>query len=134
MKRIICLMVAITAFSFVLPVRAQRIHLGAIGGLNFSDMKGTGEKEITGKTVFGIGGVIDIRLVENLSLCLEPMYIRKCARAEEFEEDPAIDVKMAFLELPVLLKYSVGSSVRPYIMVGASIGYLLSSELEADIS
>ena len=133
MKRASLMIVLLLMVALILPVSAQ-VRVGIIGGINFSDMEGTGEREVSGKTVFGVGGMLDLGLWKDFSLCLEPMYIQKYAIAEEIDiENPAIDVKLAFLECPVFLKYSFGNTIRPYFIAGPAIGYLLSSEMEINL-
>ena len=133
MKRASFMITGLLMIVMILPVSAQ-VRVGIIGGFNFSDMEGTGEREVSGKTVFGVGGMLDLGLWKDLSLCLEPMYIQKYSVAEEVDmESPAIDVKLAFLECPVFLKYSFGNTISPYFITGPVIGYLLSSEMEIEL-
>lgn len=82
MKRASLMIVLLLMVALILPVSAQ-VRVGIIGGINFSDMEGAGEREVSGKTVFGVGGMLDLGLWKGFSLCLEPMYIQKYAIAEE---------------------------------------------------
>jgi len=44
-----------------------------------------------------------------------------------------VDVKASYLEVPAMAKFTFGeSSVRPSLMVGPSIGFLLSAEQTAE--
>jgi opacity protein-like surface antigen len=40
---------------------------------------------------------------------------------------------MSFIEVPLLLKVQFGDQIRPYIMGGPTVGFLLSSKLESEI-
>ena len=112
-----------------------QIRMGVVGGVNFANLETTGESEVSTRTVFGIGAVFDLGLSENFILCLEPMYIQKGGRVEEGEDinsDPGGWVKSSFIEIPLFLKVTYGSRIRPYLMAGPTIGYLLNSDLEID--
>lgn len=133
MKGAICIIVAFFLLTYALPASAQ-IRLGAIGGLNFSTMEAAYDEEITGRTVMGIGGVFSIGIFKNLRLKIEPMYLQKYAGIEATATQPAIDTELAFMECPILLKYSIGKTVQPYIIAGPSFGYLLRSELKTSLA
>ena len=134
MKRSTCLVLALVVLFFSMSASAQH-RIGIIGGLNVAEFD-VGEKVATNeyatKTVFGIGGVIDFRLSENFSLYLQPMYLQKGARVTDTVDNLEFPFKSAFLELPIFLKAEFGSTVRPYLMAGPSIGFLLSSDVEGD--
>lgn len=122
-------------------VSAQKLQVGAIGGLNIanisSDMEDTDTKTLTG---FGIGGVLDWKLSNNLSICFQPMYIQKGATLElVMEEDEDFDLfsdiegefNYSYIEIPILFKYSLTSgNIKPYLMAGPTIGILTSAELQ----
>jgi len=125
--------ITIILLTLALPASAQ-IRLGAIGGLNFSTMKAVADEEITGRTVAGFGGAFSIGIIKNLYLKIEPMYLQKYAGIEATTTQPAIDTELAFFEVPLLVKYAIGATVRPYIIVGPSFGYLLRAELKTSTS
>lgn len=134
MKRRIRAMILILILSLTFPLGAQ-IRLGAVGGLNFADLETSGEPEVSTRTVFVIGTVLEIGLSRNFILHMEPMYIQKGGRVEAGEDitsDPGGRVKSSFIEFPIFLKVTYGSRIRPYVMAGPSIGYLLSSNIELD--
>ena len=121
----------------VVPANAQH-YIGVVGGLNIANLRGDDEDgediDFSSRTVFGIGGVLDLGLNENIALRLEPMYLQKGA---EFDvTDPDLDsaqlkFKAAYLEVPVFLKFAFGTSAtRPYVMAGPTIGFNLSSKFD----
>ena len=135
MKRVALVVVALYFMVLALTASAQ-VHVGIIGGLNFSDIKGEGtsEREISDHTVFGVGVLFDLGLMNHLSLCMEPMVIEKSATGEEIDvNNPAIDLKLLFVELPIFIKYSFGKIVKPYFIAGPTLGYLLSSEMSTEM-
>jgi hypothetical protein len=138
MKKLTCVLVAVFATCLALPVEAQH-RIGVVGGLNFADADVEIENEpadVSSRTAFGIGGVVDLRLSEIFSLHFEPMYLQKGAGESELAIQPGVEwkLKSTHLELPLLLKAEFGTTVRPYVMAGPTIGILLSSDIEADFS
>lgn len=119
-----------------IPASAQP-RLGVIGGLNIADVKADfddAEMDVSNKTVFGVGGVVDLRLNKNFSLYAQPMYLQKGALVTQLDTKLDFPFKFAFWELPVFLKAEFGNSVRPYLMAGPTVGYLLSADTEVEYS
>ena len=115
-------------------VYAQNSKIGVIGGVNLANISVDDDSATTSSlTGFGIGGVLDLALSENISLCFEPMYLQKGAKEEIEEEVTTIDasIKLNYIEIPVFLKILLGSSdTKPYIMAGPTIGFLMSANME----
>jgi hypothetical protein len=121
-------------------VGAQNFNMGVMGGLNLAsistDMQDTKPKTLT---AFNIGTVVNWKLGESLVLCFEPMYLQKGANFdivstedEDFDLFGDIEAKFdyAYLELPVLFKYMLGSGkIKPYLMAGPSIALLTKAEM-----
>ncbi len=131
MKRFISIIAMLFLICHATQVGAQ-VSLGVVGGVNFSDFKseGTSVRDVSSHTVFGVGAILDLRLTRHLHVCMEPMYIQKHGTAEQIDyENPAIDVLMAFVELPIFFKYSFGNTIKPYLMAGPTLGYLINAEL-----
>ena len=81
---------------------------------------------------FGLGGVVDFQFTNNFSVRLEPLYIEKGSYGEinDIENMPArISLDVSYFELPVLFKYSVGSTIQPYMFAGPTIGFKLDSDI-----
>ena len=135
---IILVCFALSAFS----QSSEKYSIGVIGGLHISDMyfennQGANDQEISSLTQFGLGALIDIRLSPKSSIYLEPMYLQKGGKIEEGSDpanQPPGEITTAYLELPILFKYTFGEKIMPYVVVGPSVGYLLSSELVFEIS
>jgi opacity protein-like surface antigen len=130
MKKLCLLLGVIVALFMVTPVSAQH-SIGFCGGLNLAKLSFDPDLEGVDKsfrTAFGAGGVLDLRLAENVALHLEPMYLQKGVKLEGGGEEAK--VKLAYIEVPVLFKIALGTSTtRPYLMAGPAIGFLLSSKL-----
>jgi len=131
MIKINILIIMFIVVIIVLPVNAQ-INLGLIGGVNFSNMNTDPEPEgmeLSTLYAFAFGGVIDVGLSESFKLCVEPMYLVKGAKTGI--ENSNIKIKLSYIEVPLMLKYSFGSGKNiPYLMAGPTIGYNLSAKVE----
>ena len=133
----------------VLQVHAQssdiqnnRLSLGIIGGLNFADMhfpnhQGDEDQEITMRNGFGAGVVLDIRLSKNIFIRLEPMYLQKGCNIEEGSDpanQPEGQITSSAIEIPLLIQYTLGDKIQPYLIGGPTVGYNLNSEIEFDVT
>jgi hypothetical protein len=136
MKRLTFLIAALVALFFSMPASAQH-RIGVIGGLNIANVDAEFDDatmDVSNKTVFGFGGVVDLRLNEHFSLYVQPLYQQKGALVTQLNENLDFPFKFAFLELPVFLKAEFGSTVRPYLFAGPTVGYLLSADIEGKYS
>jgi hypothetical protein len=138
MKKLGCLFLAILSFTLVLPASAQ-LRVGIVGGLNIANIDAEIQNQpadVNSRSLFGIGGVVDLPLGRTMSLRFEPMYLQKGIGTTELAVQPGVEykIKSSCLELPLFLKVEFGNTVRPYIMAGQSIGILLSSDIEATVS
>ena len=121
----------------VLPASAQN-QIGVIGGLNRANLRSDHSKAIGinygAIAGFGIGGVLVFGLKENISLHFEPMYLQKGTAYDDLEvPDTKLTIKSFYFEVPVLVKLTLGTgTTRPYLLVGPSIGFLLSSKLKIE--
>jgi len=131
------LLAALLALFIALPAGAQ-VKLGVIGGANLANLNGKdvdGTKfDFSGRTAFGVGGVLDVGLSKNISLRFAPMYLQKGGETTVTDPDlgtATFAFKAGYLEAPALLKIALGTSrIRPYLMAGPTIGFNLSSNLE----
>jgi len=113
-----------------------QVNVGFLGGVNIANLSGEDEDgtelDFNSRTGIGIGGMLDVVLNENLSLVFQPMYLQKGAKQTEDGMD--FTWKSTYIEVPVLLRVTFGSgSTRPYLMGGANVGFLMSSDLELEM-
>jgi hypothetical protein len=129
MKRISVVFIAMLVL-VAIPATAQH-RIGFIGGLNLANVSVDPEEtgiEYSNRTAFGGGGVLDLRLAENIALQLEPMFLQKGTKVTDGSDE--VKVKLSYIEVPVLLKFMLGQSpTRPYIMAGPSAGFRLSAKV-----
>jgi len=129
--------VFITVLFIMMPMfAAAQLEVGILGGFNFSDARiennSGGNIDATGKTVYGAGVLAQYQLSENLSLGTNILYLRKAIDARN-EDDIVFDIWADYIEIPLYLKYSFGNRIRPYLVFGPTLGFLLNSEVEIDL-
>jgi hypothetical protein len=138
MKHNIIIFILLLTFITLYSASAQQAYFGVLGGVNFADLNGKdkqGEKlNASTRNIPGIGGVIGLNLNENFSFQLELMYLQKGGVLLREPSDPqGIKFKMSFIEVSVFLKIQFGEQIRPYIMGGPTLGFLLRSKFESEI-
>jgi len=128
----------ITLIIFLLAILGSaeaQIKIGLIGGVNVAEVKVIAEDadEISPLKTYGFGGILEINLIKNLSLFLQPMYIRKGGIVGGSEYRPEMEWNMSMLEIPVLFKCDFGNKLRPYFLAGPEIGIIFNSEITSEI-
>ncbi len=132
------------AWIMMLNVHAQ-ISVGAKIGTNFADTRldgllGNLAPEQTTFTGFTAGVMAEIPMINALSFRPELNYIQKgFTVSQSFDVDLiGIDMEVGakartrinYVEMPLLLKYSIGSNVaKVYAIAGPSIAYAANAEL-----
>jgi hypothetical protein len=137
MKRSLFGFVLVFVITPVMPVHAQNPYAGVVGGVNFADLniefvdKTITNYDIQSRTLFGVGGIFGISVNEYLSLQIEPMYLQKGGIYTR-PPGPDMRIKSNQRELPLLVKAGIGEKVRPYIMEGVSMSFVLDASIEVD--
>lgn len=110
------------------PARAG-MRVGVAAGPNFARFSGSlipAEITFSGATNLGAGAVVEVDVSRRLSLACAPMVLQKGTSFQGWgsASDTTGSVEMTYLELPLLARYSLGSSrVRPYLTAGPTIGF-----------
>ncbi|MCK6561609.1 outer membrane beta-barrel protein [bacterium] len=133
MKKTMVLLALPVALAVSQPAQSQT-RVGGLFGVNFAGQSIAATydaSELSSRTVFGLGAVVDVPLREKMTLHLEPMYLQKGAKAEH--DDYETRTEMTYLEIPVLAKYTLGNSLyQPYVMAGPSLGFRLGANYVRD--
>ena len=136
MKSQTVIFTAIFTLSFFIITQAQDFYYGVQGGLNLADLdlqSASGTEILTSsRTEYGIGGIIGYKLDDHFALELEPTYLRKGGTQMANAGNPNIDITLSVLEIPLFMKASFGTTVRPYVKAGPVLGFVLSSEAESE--
>jgi hypothetical protein len=115
---------------------AARFRFGITAGLNFANMSEIDDSDM--RTGFVIGGHLVMPLGPTFAFQPEVLYSQKGAKGttvdEESGEEVDIELKHDYLEIPLLLRMTVPTSggVRPYLLLGPSIGLSMSCEIEGE--
>lgn len=131
MKCRVWFIIAVTLFFLWSGPAFAQHYLGFMAGLSFADLDMSMHAE--GRTAFGLGGVYDFDFSDRFALHIEAMYLQKGGLIDFPDPGPEVKLKSDYLELPILLKASFGSKIRPYFAAGPSFGLLLASSIEAEI-
>jgi len=134
-----CCVIIVLAIA-IQPIFAQdgAMQFGVKVGLNLANVSTDPEPEgvsFDAVTKFGVGGIMLYPLSEVLDLQVEAMYLLKGSKAEfdffgtVFESE----LNLAYLSVPVMVRYNLGSEdTSPYIVVGPEFGFLLSAKVKVD--
>jgi hypothetical protein len=122
--------------------QSGRFSMGVVGGLHFANMhfpnsQDPDDQETSILSGFGAGLVMDFRLLENLFAHVQPMYLQKGCNIKEGNDpvnQPEGQINAAAIEIPVLIQYTFGDKVRPYVVAGPSLGFNLNSEINFDLT
>ena len=111
-------------------------RIGVFGGSNFAHVTTDAlppEVDLSSRTGFQAGGLVGWDLGPRLSLELQPMFQSKgsTVRISEQGVTAVAHARFNYLELPLLVKYSMGSGrVRPYVLAGPTLGFSRSAKVE----
>jgi hypothetical protein len=128
MKTSVLFLLALSALCMTIPASAQH-RIGIVGGLNLTtfDRELTPSEKLSTYTGIGLGGILGLGLANNVVLRFMPMYLQKGAKDRSVLSEARL--KLSYLEVPALVKIAFGTSTaKPYIMVGPTLGFLLSAK------
>ena len=115
---------------------AAQVVLGAKLGATFSNVDQDPDAFDTNSlTSFGGGGFIRFR-IGGLGLQTELLALTKGTTLEDPIPDDNLKLKMDYIEVPLLLRFGLGSGTdfMLYLMAGPSVGFEIGCELEEDDS
>ncbi|MCH7819811.1 MAG: PorT family protein [Candidatus Marinimicrobia bacterium] len=134
-----CCVIIVLAIA-IQPIFAQddAMQFGVKVGLNLANLSIDPDTEgfsFDAVTKFGAGGIMLYPLSEVLDLQVEAMYLLKGTKAEFdiFGTVFELELNLAYLSVPVMVRYNLGSEdTSPYIVVGPEFGFLLSAKSKFD--
>lgn len=89
---------------------------------------------LSNKTLMGFsfGGFVTYNFSPTVALQPELLYSMKGFTITAEGEDEDVDVKMDYIEIPVLFKFMFGKgTAKPYLFAGPSLGILVSSKMKS---
>jgi len=132
MKKLLIISSITLLCAFTSNINAQ-FNIGPIAGLNVSNLD-VKDNDLSSVWNWGAGIVANYYFTENIAVQLEPMYLLKGGVIEAKEGDPRFDISLSYIEVPILFKYDFGKKENFYLLAGLSVGYLLSSNIEAELN
>ena len=143
MKKVTYLVLAIVLFglhptySQTSDFQSSKYSIGILGGMNLATAnrpnQSSDDQRESSLIVYGGGMTLDVQILENIFARIEPMYLQKGSTIEEGTDavnQPGGKVKLSSIEIPILIRYSFGNRIKPYLIAGPYIGYNLKSEIE----
>ncbi len=120
--------------SLFIPLTAYpQVQVGLVGGVNVATLTDEDPDvvDVSSRTRFSLGVVVDVALGRGFSLRTEPTFLRKGAVTTV--SDGLIsgenEFLLSYLEVPLLLSYTFGTGpVRPYLTAGPSICLFLDAD------
>lgn len=135
--RLLALSTALILWAFMPSALAQP-RLGVIGGANFSDLRVANDDdngvEYNMRSSFKAGLIAEWAVGNSgFAIQAEPLFVQKGALVKtpiKSETDgPETDLKMNYIELPVLARYSFDLGIlRPYLVAGPEFGWMMSAK------
>ncbi len=106
----------------VVPVQAQRI--GIIAGGTFSQLRGFENVKARNRTGTMLGATLTIPAGARVAIQPELLFVNK-GGALDYGGGGTDDVRLDYLEIPVLLRFEGGSggAVNPHLYVGPSVAF-----------
>jgi hypothetical protein len=99
------------------------------GGLNFTSFRGNNPGgELSSRTAFNVGDIVEVQLARNFSLQAETQYSSQGASLTNGGNP--VEVKLNYFIVPILLKYIHRSGL--FLESGPQFGFLLAAHDEVD--
>lgn len=117
--------ITIAALGFT-TVKAQDFNIGAKAGINLTSLSGDFDSD-KAKTSFHLGGMVEIPLLDALSVQPEILYSSQGAKSK-FNSDDV--VRLNYITVPIMAKYYVWETLS--VEAGPQIGFLLSAERDEE--
>jgi hypothetical protein len=127
----VVLAVGALAVAVAAPLSGQGLRGGVKAGIASATFGGDDVDDAESRTAFWAGGFLTFPLTPGFAIQPEVLYASKGAAASgAFDGD--VELRIAYIEIPVLAKFTVGTSIaRPYFFAGPTIGFKVSCEVEA---
>lgn len=130
MKKYLVL-ICIVLFSTNYSSKAE-VDLGVMFGANFANvnLESSDNIEPDNRTALAIGLFTNFQANEFLSLQITPMYIQKGSGGNDLQFS---EFSADYFEIPVLARgnFDLGT-LKPYVLLGPSVGFQLSSEFTSN--
>jgi len=120
------------ALAVAAPLSGQGLRGGVKVGIASATLSGDDVDDAESRTAFWGGGFLTFPLAPGFAIQPEVLYASKgVAATGAFDGDVEAQLRIAYIEVPILAKFTVGTSIaRPYFFAGPTIGFRVSCEVE----
>lgn len=126
------LVAGVLTLAAVAPATAQSTRLGIKAGLTSSTIVGDDADGAESLNGFSGGVFATFQLSPAFAIQPEVLYMSKGATLD-FEDAITADLKLRYIEIPVLAKFSFGSDpLRPSVFAGPAIAFRTGCEIEVE--
>ena len=128
MRRFLLMFAAMFAFGMAgaQQAEAQQNMVGVKGGFIAAELSGDLENDFASRSGFGFGAFLQVMVGPSFSIQPEALYLAKGG-----SEDGGDEVKVNYLQIPVLVQYHLPAAVvSPRIFAGPSIAFETGCDIE----
>lgn len=121
-------------FGGVQSLEAQRITVGALGGVNFADVSTDDPDLNTDRlTAFQLGLFVALPVGERLEIRPEVLYSGKGFTFVDGSEEA--DLELTYIEIPILARVNLApeAQVRPVVFAGPAVAFEASCEVSGAV-
>lgn len=123
----------------VLPcgAAAQGLSIGVKAGVTSGDIPSISSSldDFGGSTSarigYAAGGFVMVPLVGGISIQPEVLYTQKGVRFDEGPAETNVRIKLDFVDVPILARYTFGQVIRGYLIAGPSLNFNVSATASA---
>lgn len=121
------------------PGYATQFTVGAFGGASRTSLNGDappgGSYHSVNEPVSGLEGGISIR--PDVMLLIAPGYLRrgtvlKFQDSQKQKTGPDVDLRLEYLEIPVAVRFTGTSNIKPYALGGFSLDVMMDAEIQVE--
>ncbi len=131
-KKLVARLIAFTAISICCATAGTaQIKLGVMGGMNMSNQHSNVETWNHSTSIdYSTALTAEVNLNQNFSLVLQPGLVGKGSSIEDDNQNDLVyEFDNRYVELPVLVRFSTGNKLRPFVQAGPYAAVLVKSEL-----
>ena len=111
------------------PLHAQRF--GIIAGGTYSNLRSSEDLDFKRRSGTIFGGTVQLPLGSVITLQPEFLFLNKGTKFKEPGASGSSNVRLDYLELPVLLRYDFSrETLGPHVYAGPSVGFNIGCKLE----
>ena len=130
MKKLFLIIILIAGVT----LQAQEIQFGVKAGLNIASINGDNFQDLSSRTSFHVGGLLEFKIADKFSIQPEILYSAQGAKFKASEEviETNVTWKLDYLNIPVMAKYYIADKFS--LEAGPQVGFLVSSKADIEVN